>query len=249
MISLKTQALMCSAVALGLAAALWAADDTLTTENSTTAASQPAMAAAADFPKDYKGTPYEDARYKAGAQRIPGKLMLAYFDLGGEGVAYHIKADKNNGSGGLNPLNGEYKNEFRAKEKISTSYTKDFADKWEGQKFFPPMNMMYVGWTQAGQWQNYTVDVAEDGTYTVDFAYTSNMGGVVSIDVNGKALDKLDITTTNDPADTTGWRQWHHWNLAKGLTEVKLSKGRNLITFHMVDKGNMNLGYLDFKKK
>jgi len=39
---------------------------------------------------------------------------------------------KNNGSGGLNPLNGQYLNEFRAKEGVDTSYTKDFADFWDG---------------------------------------------------------------------------------------------------------------------
>ena len=93
----------------------------------------PKGAPVADFPKDYKGTPFADAKYKAGAQKIPGTLMCAYYDLGGEGVAYHDSDAKNNGSGGLNPLDGKYLNEFRAKEGVDTSYTKDFADYWEGE--------------------------------------------------------------------------------------------------------------------
>ena len=32
----------------------------------------------------YKGKPYKDK-----AQTVPGKIMLAYYDEGGEGVAYH----------------------------------------------------------------------------------------------------------------------------------------------------------------
>jgi hypothetical protein len=40
-------------------------------------------------PSDYQGKPYEDAVYKSGAQVIPGRVQCDYFDLGGEGVAYH----------------------------------------------------------------------------------------------------------------------------------------------------------------
>jgi hypothetical protein len=78
--------------------------------------------------------------------------------------------------------------------------------------------------------------------------YTSNKGGELSLDVNGKPLDKpITIASTNDPKDTTPWRQWHHWNINKDAATVKLSKGRNLLTLHIVKKGNMNLGTLEFK--
>ena len=40
-----------------------------------------------DFLSTYKGTPFQDSRYKGGAQKIPGKVYCAYYDLGGEGVA------------------------------------------------------------------------------------------------------------------------------------------------------------------
>jgi hypothetical protein len=40
-------------------------------------------------PSDYQGKPYEDSVYKSGAQVIPGRVQCAYFDRGGEGVAYH----------------------------------------------------------------------------------------------------------------------------------------------------------------
>jgi hypothetical protein len=206
------------------------------------------MTPVADFPKDYKGTPFTDAKYTGGAQKIPGKLMCAYYDLGGEGVAYHDADAKNNGSGGLNPLDGKYLNQFRANEGVDTSYTKDAADFWEGEAVKPPKDMLYVGWTEPGEWINYTVDVAQDGEYSVDILYTSNRGGELSLDVNGKPTGTpITIPSTNDPTDTPAWRQWHHWNIANDAATVKLSKGRNLLTLHVVEKGNMNLGVLEFK--
>ena len=54
----------------------------------------------------YKGTPYQDSKYHAGAQKIPGTVNCAFFDRGGEGIAYHDSDAKNNGSGALNPANG-----------------------------------------------------------------------------------------------------------------------------------------------
>ena len=48
------------------------------------------------------GRPYEDEAYKAGAQRIPGIVQCALYDLGGEGVAYHDADPVNHGSGELN---------------------------------------------------------------------------------------------------------------------------------------------------
>jgi hypothetical protein len=55
---------------------------------------------------DYKGSPYHDSRHEGGAQRIPGRVDCAYYDLGGEGIAYHDTDAKNNGSGALNPADG-----------------------------------------------------------------------------------------------------------------------------------------------
>jgi hypothetical protein len=80
------------------------------------------------------------------------------------------------------------------------------------------------------------------------FPYTSNRGGTISVDVNGKDVTgPLLITTTNDPADPLAWRQWHHWNLAPQLFKVRLSKGKNVLTVHILTNGNMNLAYFDFK--
>src|SRR6516165_2723771 len=74
--------------------------------------------------KVYQGKPYYDSVHHGGPQKIPGRVQCAYYDLGGEGVAYHVSTTTNQGSGKLNPANGTYLNEFRMHEGVGTSYTK-----------------------------------------------------------------------------------------------------------------------------
>jgi hypothetical protein len=47
-------------------------------------ASTGVSASKSNFPKHYKGTPYQDARYQGGPQKIPGRVECAYYDRGGE---------------------------------------------------------------------------------------------------------------------------------------------------------------------
>jgi hypothetical protein len=201
----------------------------------------------------YKGAPYHDSRYNDGPQKIPGKVICAYYDLGGEGVAYHDSDAKNNGSGALNPANGTYLNEFRMHEGVDTSYTKfkldPPIDDSPFDKVVPPAGLLYVGWTEPGEWFNITVQVAEAGEYSADLLYTSNRGGTISLDVNGEpAAGPLTIVSTYDAADPLAWRQWHHWNIAQDITSIHLDAGRNVLTIHIVTQGQMNLAIFDFKK-
>ena len=216
-------------------------------------AARTAGAQTTDFLKSYKGTAFHDSKYNGGAQKIPGTVMCAYYDLGGEGVAYHDADAKNNGSGGLNPANGTYLNEFRMKEGVDTSYTKfgldPKIDDNPYDKVTPPAGLLYVGWTEPGEWFSVTVNVAETGDYTADLLYTSNRGGTISLDVNGVAVaGPLTIVSTYDAADPVAWRQWHHWNVAKDLVKVHLNKGRNVLTLRTVAQGQMNYATLNFRR-
>jgi len=205
------------------------------------------------FQSQYKGTPYRDSNYQGGAQKIPGKVLCAYYDLAGEGVAYHDSDAVNNGSGKLNPSDGSYLNEYRKNEGVDISYTKfgrdPQIDDTPYDRVRPPANMLYVGWTEPGEWFNVTVDVAEAGEYTADLLYTSNRGGTIAVDVNGKAAtEPLTIVSTFDAADQVAWRQWHHWNVAPNLMRLHLPKGKSVLTVHILTEGQMNLAVLDFKK-
>jgi hypothetical protein len=202
--------------------------------------------------KGYLGKPFEDSAYHGGPQMIPGRVQCAYYDFGGEGVAYHDTDAKNNGSGGLNPANGTYLNEFRMAEGVDISYTK-FHNQIDNNPYDlvqPPEGQLYVGWTASGEWFNMTVAVEHAGVYTIDLLYTSNRGGTISLDRNGKPLaPSLNIVSTRNDKDPVAWRQWHHWNVMTNMAEVELPKGRCVLTLHILTEGNMNFAYLDFKLK
>lgn len=211
----------------------------------------PVNASTSSFLARYKGLPFHDSRYMGGAQTIPGRVQCAYYDMGGEGVAYHDTTSKNQGSGMLNPADGTYLNEFRMAEAVDISYTKLHHDPQIDDSpydlIMPPENQLYVGWTEPGEWFNMTVEVKKAGIYSADLLYTSNGGGTISLDVNGQpAAGPLMIEKTAAPADPIAWRQWHHWNLARKIAKVKLAKGKNVLTVHILTEGNMNLAYFDF---
>src|SRR5690349_265911 len=63
--------------------------------------------------KEYGGKPFHDSVYPGGPQKIPGRVQCAYYDLGGEGVAYHDSDAINSGSGTFNKPDGTYLNQFR----------------------------------------------------------------------------------------------------------------------------------------
>ena len=195
----------------------------------------------------YQGVPYEDAEYKGGMQHIPGKVYCAYYDLGGEGIAYHDKTPENHGSGELNPLDGSYLHGFRVAEGVDISYTKSNGiDDSEFNFVEPPMNLLYVGWTVPGEWTKYTVYVEKTGKYIVHLLYTSNRGGKIALAINDKAiLSDAVIASTYRADDLVDWRQWHHWNIAP-LGEVMLKKGKQILTLRTMEEGQMNYAWLEF---
>jgi hypothetical protein len=201
--------------------------------------------------KGYKGTPYSDTKYKAGAQTIPGKLQCEFYDFGGEGISFHDTDSINSGSGRLNPADGSYLHEFRMNEPVDISYTKFQDPPIDNTQFNfvqPEKDQLYVGWTKPGEWTRYTVNVTENGTYQLGLMYTSNKNGKISISVNDKDVTgETLVPTTFVKADTIAWRQWHHWNYLDKMTTIKLKKGLQTITLHTADVGDMNYDYVNFE--
>jgi hypothetical protein len=217
--------------------------------------SMPAQTDGSIFLKQYKGKPYRDSHYKTAPQRIPGRVDCAAYDVGGEGVTYHDSDTANHGSGELNPADGTYLNEFRIHEGVDISYTKfpiaagkDAIDNSPYNVVMPSKDQLYVGWTEPGEWFNITIDVSQAGEYGADLLYTSNRGGSISLDVNGHdATGPMTIPTTYNEADPIAWRQWHHWNSLRNAAILRLLAGRNVLTVHILTRGQINLAYFDFR--
>jgi hypothetical protein len=200
-----------------------------------------AMAQAA-VPPDYQGKPFADAVHKAGPPNIPGLVQCALYDLGGEGVAYHDTDSINNGSGKLNLEQGhqrahagEYLWFFRKGEGADISFVKDWADLNHPNLVSPHINQLYLGWTEDGEWCNYTVNVTLPGTYRIKCLY-GFQANPVTFDLNGKlaATCRLPVATAS----------YHHWNLAEIGTIEFPEPGLQLLTFHY-GKGN-NFAYFEF---
>jgi hypothetical protein len=145
----------------------------------------------AQIPDDYRGKPFADTFHKAGAPSIPGIVQCSLYDLGGEGVAYHDTDSINNGSGKLNletghqrPHAGEYIWHFRKDEAVDLSFVKDWADLNHPNLVTPHINQFYIGWTEDGEWCNYTVNVARAGAYQIKALYAFQTN-TVTFDLNG----------------------------------------------------------------
>jgi len=198
--------------------------------------------ACAQVPAGYKGKPFRDKYHKQGAQTIPGRVELAFYDLGGEGIAYHDSDAKNSGSGVLNrepmherPGVPEYIVHFREKEGVDISFTKDFADFNHPNKVDPAVNQLYIGWEEDGEWTNYTINVLKPGRYRIItvYGYKDNHS---SLWLNGQKAVDLVL-----PEDTGNW---HYWTQAT-VGEISFpTAGLNLLTLHY-NKGS-NLAFLDF---
>jgi hypothetical protein len=198
--------------------------------------------------KGYSGTFYFHDSLNHAPQVIPGRLECELYDNGGEGIAFHDSDTINSGSGHLNPANGTFLNEFRINEPVDISYTKSNGIDDNPFNFVAPvLGQLYVGWTNPGEWINYTVDVKQNGNYKVGLLFTSNRGGEIGLTVdNSTDTLKIQIPSTYVEADTIAWRQWHHWNYIENPGTIKLGKGFHLLTLSTIKNGQMNYNYMDF---
>ena len=93
-----------------------------------------------------------------------------------------------------------------------------------------------IGWVQATEWLNYTVNVKVAGTYALDFRVAANgTGGVFHLEVNG-----VDKTGPLSVPNTGGWQTW----TTVTRTGVTLSAGTQVIRVVMDKNGSSAAGYV-----
>lgn len=161
----------------------------------------------------FDGKPKYGTPYKGVAAQIPGVVELVKFDEGGEGVAYHDNTPENLGSS----------SGFRTDEGVDCSSSS-------------------IGYVASGEWTSYTVDVAEAGTYEVEFVY-----GTVNT-IPGKTALMLDdfqplgaFEVYCKPGENM------HWGCDKSATtRVELPAGRHVIRLYFLY--SLNAAQLKFTK-
>jgi hypothetical protein len=127
---------------------------------------------------------------------LPGTIQLENYDVGGEGVAYHDTTSGNTGA--VYRTNSV---DIQASTDTGGGYN--------------------VGWTRAGEWLSYSVNVTAAGTYTIDARVASSgAGGTFHVEVNG--VDKTGPMTV---PNTGGWQTW----VTISKTGVALSAGPQVV--------------------
>jgi hypothetical protein len=134
------------------------------------------------------------------AHAIPGTIEAEHYDDGPAEVAYHDTTPKNEGAA----YRGETQVDIEARPDAS--------------------NLHGIGWTRAGEWLLYTVNVAEAGTYAIEIPVASNKtGGTFHLEFGG-----VDRTGPVEVPDSGGWTKLtlirkEGVRLQKGLQVMKLS--------------------------
>ncbi|HEY9422202.1 MAG TPA: carbohydrate-binding protein [Thermoanaerobaculia bacterium] len=138
---------------------------------------------------------------------LPGTIQAEDYDRGGAGVAY---ADRDSGNNG-----GAHRTDDVDIEPISD----------DGSGYG-------IGWAGAGEWLQYTVNVAAAGTYDISVRVAQEgSGGTFHIEVNG-----VDVTGPMTVPQTSGWDTWT--TITK--TGVSLSAGRQVWRLVMDTNGYSN---------
>jgi uncharacterized repeat protein (TIGR03803 family) len=142
---------------------------------------------------------------------IPGTVQAENYDTGGQGFAYNVTS--------VNGTDDGYRSDG-----VDLEVTTDTG------------GGVNLGWTAAGQWFKYTVNVATAGTYTVSFrvaAPTAVTGAFHLADSSGTDLSG----SVNVPA-TGGWQAW-----TTVTASVTLPAGQQVLTLNQ-DKGGWNINYM-----
>jgi len=151
--------------------------------------------------------------YKNETASIPGRIEAEHFDVAGQGFSYYDNDEKNKGDG-----------EFRTDEGVDVVKAGDgFA----------------VGYTEKGEWMEYTVDVKESNTYNI----TANVSNGGEVDGFQLFLDGEAITESYTIAQTS-----EDWSVYEEIpvATVQLEKGEHVLKV-LIEGNYVNIDWLGFE--
>jgi len=154
------------------------------------------------------------APYK-GAISIPGTIQGENFDSGAESITYHDSDSQNQGSG------ASYRSDAGSVdiESISGGYA--------------------IGWTHAGEWLEYTVDVKEAGLYEYDAYFASQDGGGAFSIALSEESGLTDLTGVVPVVKTSNWSTY---KIQHGRLTKELKEGQQVLRF-IVNSGDLAFNF------
>jgi xylan 1,4-beta-xylosidase len=155
--------------------------------------------------------------YTGTATQIPGKIEFENFDVGGNGFAYYdVDAGTN-----VDPAP-----DFRTDEDVDIETCTDTDGGYN------------IGYTMAGEWLEYTVNVATSGTYDITFRVACEGDNrTISLDSDGTLLAE-NVAIPN----TGGWQVWTDVT----IENVELQAGEQILRLTIGDTDYVNLNYMSF---
>src|SRR5580693_5899018 len=159
-----------------------------------------------------------DAPYGGTPAAVPGTVYAANYDTGGQGVAYNVTAANGSANG------------YRS-DGVDLEATADTQDNTGA-------GADDIGWTTAGQWFNYTVNVATAGTYTVAFRVSSPYGIADAVHIDNASGTNLSGSVTIP--NTGGYQTWTTVDAS-----VTLPAGQQTLTVDQ-DSNGWNFHYMAF---
>jgi len=154
--------------------------------------------------------PILETSYNGIAMNLPGKIEAEHYNLGGEGLAYH-DSETANQSGA-----------FRT-DGVDLEATTDAGGGYN------------VGYTAAGEWLNYFVQVAANGNYSFSFRTAATSAtGKVRVEVDG-----VNVTGSVALPNTGGWQTW----ATTTVGNVPLTAGPHKVRL-FVEAAGFNLNHI-----
>jgi beta-glucosidase len=160
-----------------------------------------------------------DAPFGGTPAAVPGTVQGANYDTGGQGTAYNVTA-----------ANGTANN-YR-------SDGVDLEDTADTQDTSAAGGAYDIGWTAAGQWFKYTVQVATTGVYTVSIRVAAPAAVTDALHIASSSGANLSGAVA--VPDTGGYQTW-----TTVTASVTLSAGEQTLTVDQ-DAAGWNLHYLAF---
>lgn len=159
----------------------------------------------------------QQSPYGGTAKPIPGTIQLEEYDEGGNGVAYN---DGTAGSAVTPVVN------YRTTEDVDVQTCTDAGAGYN------------LGYTTAGEWTEYTVNVAAAGTYTMTLRVACDgTGRTVSLSAKG-----VDVAKDIAVPSTGGWQTWQD----VVVKDVKLDAGIQVLRLTIGATDYVNLNYISF---
>jgi hypothetical protein len=148
------------------------------------------------------------------------------FDLGGEGVGFHDSNDSHDpGSGGA-------------------SYRPNLGD-FGSAAMDIEGDGGNIGYSNAGEWLQYTVDVKDEGYYDIDWyiSVNSGSGATCHVEVDGTVFDTYQLLNNSN------WSDWRYYCERNGVVPPihYFTRGKHTVRFQW-DSGGFNFNGLKFRK-